>query len=376
MSNETPRRNFLKKAAAGGIVFSLGGFAAAAKEIASEEAPLVAAPITPDHLIRSIPKNMVYGFYGASVPPVATVKNGDIVEIQTINTTGINKKDPEAFFKQNNIPLDEHANDVIDILKNVLPDPKFYGHMLTGPIFIEGAEIGDTLEVRILDIKLRSNYGVNSVWPKGGALPEAVTTPESFVYRYDLKKQTASFKEGIEIPIKPFMGVMAVSPPADMGRVSSIPPAFYGGKLDLKHLVKGTTLFLPISVKGALFTTGDCHAAEGNGEVSGVAIEASLSLVAQFIVRKDKPIKHVIAETPTHFIAIGLDADLTKAMKNATANAINFIKDELGYTFNEALSITSTGVDLEVTQVVDQTLGVHAMIPKAIFTNKKFKYWS
>ena len=376
MSNETPRRNFLKKAAAGGIVFSLGGFAAAAKEIASEEAPLLAALITPDHLIRSIPKNMVYGFYGASVPPVATVKNGDIVEIQTINTTGINKKDPEAFFKQNNIPLDEHANDVIDILKNVLPDPKFYGHMLTGPIFIEGAEIGDTLEVRILDIKLRSNYGVNSVWPKGGALPEAVTTPESFVYRYDLKKQTASFKEGIEIPIKPFMGVMAVSPPADMGRVSSIPPAFYGGNLDLKHLVKGTTLFLPISVKGALFTTGDCHAAEGNGEVSGVAIEASLSLVAQFIVRKDKPIKHVIAETPTHFIAIGLDADLTKAMKNATANAINFIKDELGYTFNEALSITSTGVDLEVTQVVDQTLGVHAMIPKAIFTNKKFKYWS
>ena len=376
MVNLSPRRNFLKKAAAGSIVFSLGSFVAAAKEIVGTETAVQPSPIKPDHLIRSIPKNMVYGYYGADVPPVATVKNGDIVEIQTINTAGINKKDPEAFFKQNNMPLDEHARDVIDILKNVLPDPKLYGHMLTGPIFIEGAEAGDTLEVRILDIKLRSNYGVNSVWPKGGALPEGVTTPESFVYRYNLKKQTASFKEGIEIPIRPFMGVMAVSPPAEVGRVSSIPPAFFGGNLDLKHLVKGTTLFLPISVKGALFTTGDCHAAEGNGEVSGVAIEASLSLVAQFIVRKDKPIKHVIAETPTHFIAIGLDADLTKAMKNATTNAINFIKDELGYTFNEALSITSTGVDLEVTQVVDQTLGVHAMIPKAIFTNKKFKYWS
>ena len=376
MVNQSPRRNFLKKAATGSIVFSLGSFVAAAKEIAGTETAVQPSPIKPDYLIRSIPKNMVYGYYGADVPPVATVKNGDIVEIQTINTAGINKKDPEAFFKQNNMPLDEHARDVIDILKNVLPDPKLYGHMLTGPIFIEGAEAGDTLEVRILDIKLRSNYGVNSVWPKGGALPEGVTTPESFVYRYNLKKQTASFKEGIEIPIRPFMGVMAVSPPAEVGRVSSIPPAFFGGNLDLKHLVKGTTLFLPISVKGALFTTGDCHAAEGNGEVSGVAIEASLSLIAQFIVRKDKPIKHVIAETPTHFIAIGLDADLTKAMKNATTNAINFIKDELGYTFNEALSITSTGVDLEVTQVVDQTLGVHAMIPKAIFTNKKFKYWS
>ncbi len=376
MANNTHRRNFLKKAATSGFVLSLGGFAAAAKAITAIDSNVKDQTYKVDHLVRSVPKNMVYGYYGADVPPVLKVNNGSVVEIQTINTTGIDKKDPEAFFIKNNMPLDEHAKDVIDILKNVQPDPKLYGHMLTGPIYIDGAEIGDTLEVRILDVKLRSNYGVNSVWPKGGALPEAVKTPESFVYRYNTKNNTASFKEGIEIPIKPFMGVMAVSPPATMGRVSSIPPAFYGGNLDLKHLVKGTTLFLPVSVKGALFTTGDCHAAEGNGEVSGVAIEASLSLVAQFIVRKDKPIQQVFAETPTHIIAIGLDTDLTKAMKNATSNAIKYIQDELGFTMNEALSITSTGVDLEVTQVVDQVLGVHAMIPKAIFTNKKFKYWS
>lgn len=375
MANNTHRRNFLKKAASSGIILSLGGFTAAAKALAAINTAGENSNYKIDHLLRSVPKNMVYGYYGADVPPVLKVKNGEVVEIQTINTTGINKKDPEAFFIKNNMPLDEHAKDVIDILNNVQPDPKLFGHMLTGPIYIEGAEVGDTLEVRILDIKLRSNYGVNSVWPKGGALPEAVTTPESFVYRYNTKNNTASFKEGIEIPIRPFMGVMAVSPPAEMGRVSSIPPAFYGGNLDLKHLVKGTTLFLPVSVKGALFTTGDCHAAEGNGEVSGVAIEASLSLVAEFIVRKDKTIKQVYAETPTHIIAIGLDADLTKAMKNATGNAIKYIKEELGFTFNEALSITSTGVDLEVTQVVDQVVGVHAMIPKSIFTNKKFNYW-
>jgi len=168
---------------------------------------------------------------------------------------------------------------------------------------------------------------------------------------------------------------MAVSPPASMGRISSIPPGFYGGNMDLKHLVKGTTLYLPVSVQGALFTTGDCHAAQGNGEISGVAIEASLTLIAKFIVRKDKPIKHVCAETPTHFIAIGLDPDLNKAMKNAALHACNFIKDDLGYTFNEALSICSTGVNFEVTQTVDQTLGAHAMIPKSIFTDKKFPYW-
>jgi acetamidase/formamidase len=374
MSNNTERRSFLKKAAAGTLAFSFNGMLSNAAR-ATDLAPETALAIKPDLLVRSIPQNMVYGYYGADVPPVAKVKDGDIVEIQTINTTGINRRDPEAFFKTNNMPLDEHATDIINILKTVQPDPKLRGHMLTGPVYIEGAEPGDTLEVRIMDIKLRSNYGVNSVWPKGGALPDAVTTAESFVYHYNEKKHTASFKEGVEIPIKPFMGVMAVSPPAEMGRVSSIPPAFYGGNLDLKHLVKGTTLFLPVSVKGALFTTGDCHAAEGNGEVSGVAIEASLSLVAKFIVRKDKPIKHVIAETPTHFIAIGLDPDISKAMKNATTNAVNFIKDDLGFTFNEALSITSTGVDLEITQAVDQTLGVHAMIPKSIFTNKQFPYW-
>ncbi len=185
-----------------------------------------------------------------------------------------------------------------------------------------------------------------------------------------------SFKPGIEIPIKPFMGVMAVSPAPEKGRVSSIPPGPYGGNLDLKYLVKGTTLYLPVTVKGGLFTTGDCHAAQGDGEISGVAIEASLSLVAKFIVRKDKPIDHVSAETPTHFIAIGLDPDLNIAMKNAATHATGMIKNDMGFTFNEALSICSTGVNFEVTQVVDKTFGVHAMIPKSIFTDKKFEYWA
>jgi len=375
---ENTRRNFLKTAAKGGIaVMSLSSIASGAmaiEEINRKKESTVT--IKPDYVIRSIPQNMVWGYYGADVAPVAKVKDGDVVEIQTINTTGITRRDPEAFFKENNLPLDEQAKDIIDIYKNVKPEPSgLSGHMLTGPIYIEGAEPGDTLEVRILDVIPRSGYGVNAVWPKGGELPDAVTTRENFVYKYDNKKHTASFKPGIEIPIKPFMGVMAVSPAPEKGRVSSIPPGPYGGNLDLKHLVKGTTLYLPVSTKGALFTTGDCHAGQGNGEISGVAIEASLTLIAKFIVRKDIHITHVRAETPTHFIAIGLDPDLSIAMKNAATQATSFIKDELGYTFNEALSICSTGVDFEVTQVVDKTLGAHAMIPKAIFTNKKFEYW-
>ncbi|HWZ14916.1 MAG TPA: acetamidase/formamidase family protein [Mucilaginibacter sp.] len=379
-SPDNPRRSFLKTAAKGGIALSLSGIAASAfalQKITDDSSPVNRDNlIKPDHLIRSTPENTVWGYYGADVPPVARIKNGDIAEIQTVNTTGISRKDPEAFYKSNNLPIDEQAQDIINIYKNVKPEPSgLSGHLLTGPIYIEGAEPGDTLEVRILDIVLRSNYGVNAVWPKGGDLGDAVTTRENFVYKYDKKKKVASFKEGLEIPVRPFFGVMAVSPAPETGRVSSIPPGYYGGNMDLKHLVKGSTLFLPVSVKGALFTTGDCHAAQGTGEISGVAIEASLTLIAKFIVRKDKPIKQVCAETPTHFIAIGLDPDLNKAMKNAASEAVNFIKDNMGYTFNEALSIASTGVDFEVTQVVDKTLGVNAMIPKSIFTNKKFPYW-
>jgi len=370
------RRVFLKNTAQGSIAaLALSPLMSTVAHAAEPDKGAPTSPIKVDHLVRSIPANMVFGYYGADVPPVARVKDGDIVEIQTVNTTGLNRRDPEAFFKTNNLPIDDHAKDLIDIMKNVKPDPALRGHMLTGPIFIEGAAPGDMLEVRIHDIVLRSDYGVNSVWPKGGDLPDAVTTAESFVYRYNRKKQTASFKEGIEIPIRPFMGVMAVSPPPEAGRVSSIPPSYYGGNMDLKHLVKGTTLYLPVSATGALFTTGDCHAAEGNGEISGVAIEASLTLIAQFIVHKDKKIARVRAETPTHFISLGMDPDLDKAMKQAASEAVNFIKEEMGYTFNEALSIASTGVDFEVTQVVDQTLGVHAMIPKSIFTGKKFTYW-
>lgn len=373
------RRHFLMNSAKGGLALLVSGRLKASEgpRAPGQEATVDLIGGEAPRLIRSTPDNMVWGYYGADVPPIATIKSGETVSIQAVNMAGVSRKDPEAFFRNNQLPIDEQAQDMFDIIKNVKADPSgLSGHMLTGPIFIEDAEPGDMLEVRILDIVPRCGYGVNSVWHGGGDLPDAVTQGETFVYRYNHKKKTASFKEGLEIPMHPFMGVMAACPPPEMGRVSSIPPGFYGGNLDLKHLIKGTTLYLPVSVKGCLFTTGDSHAAQGNGEISGVAIEAPMTLTARFIVRKGKTIPHVRAETPTHFIAIGLDPDLAKAMRNASMAACNFIKDELGYTFNEALSICSTGVNFEVTQAVDKTLGVHAMIPKSIFTGRKFDYWN
>ena len=373
-SNEeqgTSRRNFLKKSAVGGV-----GALSLNNRVASfpEGTP---AFVKPDRVIRAVPENLVWGYFGADVPPVARIKDGDVAAIDTISTVGINQKDPLGFFKSQNLPLDAHAQEIIDALQKVPLEPSgIRGHMLTGPIYIEGAEPGDSLEVRIMDLPIRSTYGINAVRVGGGGLPDEVKTSETFIYRYDKKKSTASTVEGVDIPLRPFMGVMALSPPPEKGRVSSIPPDFFGGNLDIKHLVKGTTLYLPVSVPGGLFTVGDCHTAQGNGEVSGTAIEASLALVAKFIVHKGKTIKQVRAETPTHFIAIGLDPDLRLAMKNALLEAVKFISEELGFTFNQALSIASTGVDFEVSQVVDRTLGVHAMIPKSIFTKKKFSYWT
>lgn len=381
---KTNRRNFLQRTTRNGLaLLSAGTLTDKASSLLlpngtpSEETAHSLVRLKPDHVVRSLPENMVWGYFGADVPPVFNVKDGDVVEIQTVNPSGVSRTNPEEFYTKNKLPLDQHAQEVIAILKNVKPEPSgIRGHMLTGPVYIDGAQPGDSLEIRILDITFPAGFGVNSVWPGGGGIPDAVTTRETFVYRYDAKRKMALLKEGVEVPLKPFMGVMAVSPPADLGRQSSIPPAFFGGNLDIKHLTKGTTLHLPISVPGALFTTGDGHGAQGNGEVSGVAIETALNLTVKFIVHKGKTLKQPRAETPTHFIAVGLDKDLNKAMKNALSEAVAFMKDEMGFTFNEALSIASTAVDFEVSQVVDQTLGVHAMIPKSIFTNRKFNYWS
>ena len=375
------RRSFLRRSAQqGAAALTLGSLAPDLAQAFSPTNPVpetaAAGRIKPDYIVRSLPPNMVWGYFGADVPPVMHVKDGAVVEIQTVNPSGVSRTDPEAFYKTNNLPLNDHAKEVIAILTTVKPEPSgIRGHMLTGPIFIDGAQPGDHIEVRILDLTLPADFGVNSVWPGGGGIPDDVKQRETFVYRYDAKRRTATFVEGVEIPIQPFMGVMALSPPPETGHVSSIPPGFFGGNLDIKHLGKHSTLYLPVSVPGGLFTTGDGHAAQGNGEVSGVAIETALTLTAQFIVHKNSPLTMCRAETPTHFIAIGLDKDLNKAMKQALSQAVLFMQTELGFTFNQALSIASTGVDFEVSQVVDQVLGVHAMIPKSLFTKRKFAYW-
>jgi acetamidase/formamidase len=244
------------------------------------------------------------------------------------------------------------------------------GHILTGPIYVEGAEPGNVLEVRIESIGLAIPYAYNAFSPRGGFIPEDFPKAKMKIIPLDRAKMIAKFAEGIEIPLRPFFGSMGVAPPESAGRINSAPPGIHAGNLDNKELVAGTTLFIPVHVRGALFEIGDGHAGQGNGEVDITALETSLTGTVQLIVRNDMHLDWPRAETPTHYIAMGIDKDLTEATKIAVREAIRFLADEKKLSREDAYMLASVAVDFNITQVVDGTKGVHAMIPKAIFKGK------
>jgi acetamidase/formamidase len=340
---------------------------------------LRAAPLKVNHHLRSTPGNLVQGYFSAETPPVLRIASGEIVTIDTISGGGSrNNEDPEKFFKDNDISLElEVVKDIIAFRNAKVPPSGIRGHLMTGPIFVEGAAPGDMLEVRVLDIKSRAPYGMNSGRPGSGGIPDLVPRPYSKLIKFDLERQVAKFSENIEIPLKQFQGVMGVAPAAGSGKLSSSPPyTNIGGNFDNKHLGKGATLYLPVQADGALFQTGDPHAAQGNGEISITAIESSNTVTMQFIVHKGVALKVPRAETPTHYICMGLDVELTLAMRMAITQTIDFLKEKKGLDFFDALALGSVGVDFEVTQVVDNTKGIHAMIPKAIFKDERAaSYW-
>jgi acetamidase/formamidase len=242
------------------------------------------------------------------------------------------------------------------------------GHILTGPIYIEGAEPGDTLEVRIQKIRLSTAYASNSFSPQRGVLPATdFERGKTRIILLDAKRNIAKFADGIEIPLHPFFGSMGVAPPEAAGRINSGPPGIHAGNLDNKDLIAGTKLFIPVHVKGALFEVGDGHAGQGNGEADITAMETSLWGTFQFVVRKDMHLKGPRGETPTHWIAMGLDPNLDQAMIFAVRDAIDFLVTEKHLTREAAYSLCSVAVDFNVTQAVDGTKGVHGMIPKSIF---------
>jgi acetamidase/formamidase len=320
-------------------------------------------PAPQTHQLKATPKTVAWGYYDAAAKPVLKIKSGDTVEVQTLITNS-----PEGLEKAL-VPPEQVEQALRDVFKEVT-DKGPGGHILTGPIHVEGAEPGDTLEVRIQKIKLNLPYSYNGFSPRGGLLPEDFPRARTKIIPLDEKRMVGRFAEGIEVPLRPFFGSMGVAPPASAGRISSVPPGNHAGNLDNKELVAGTTLFIPVHAKGALFAVGDGHAAQGDGEIDITALETSLTGTFQFVVRKDLRLRWPRAETPTHYIVMGLDKDLSQAMKLAAREAIDFLTTEKQLGADQAYMLTSVAVDFRVTQVVDGTKGIHGMIPKEIFKKK------
>jgi acetamidase/formamidase len=311
------------------------------------------------HDLKASPATVHRGFFDASLKPVLTVDSGDVVRLET--ATG-----NPRYFEKLGVPKDRIPPDLYAVFAGVEGDGRG-DHTLNGPIAVRGAEPGDMLEVRIRSVEVRFPIAGQGFVPNRGLLPEEFPYEKNHVWSIDLARKVVQFRPGIEFPARPFWGVIGVAPPSAMGRVPSGPPNVFGGNLDNRDLGAGSTLYLPVHVSGALLSVGDGHAMQGHGEVALSAIEASLKGEIQVVLHKGRRLRWPRAETPTHYITMGLDADLDQAAKIATREMLDWLGETKGLSREDAYLLASATMDLIVTQVVDGTKGIHAMLPKAIF---------
>jgi acetamidase/formamidase len=342
--------------------------------------------------VLSRPENLSWGWYPIDKKPVLIIRSGETVRVDTLTHAGATQdENPIAYLTGLGVPREEILKDVLDfwVSRDGRPREGRGGHVITGPIYIDGAERGDMLEVQILDIETRVPWGINNTSATGGVFSSSYPGVRSEDPTLDIPEGTrhvirtgdvdgrevAFVAPDIQVPLAPFMGILAVAPDPVVGQPGvtlpgvqgSRPPGAYGGNLDVKDLTAGTTLYLPVFHRGALFYTGDPHGAQGDGEVSGTAIEQSLSAVFRFVVHKGVALSGPRAETDTHYLLMGIDLDLDRAMRNATWEVVNFLMKEKGLTPDKAFSLASIAVDFRVSEVVDLTQVVTGYIPKGIF---------
>ncbi len=301
---------------------------------------------------------VVWGYYWSEATPALRIQSGDYVRVHTLLTSN-----PERLEAAGVPPAAvEKALRDAQAVKDKGPG----GHVLTGPIYVDGAEPGDVLEVRFDSISLAIPYGYNAIG-QAGFLSDEIFERKMRIIPLDAKKMVGHFTDSIAIPLHPFFGSMGVAPAKEVGRWNSAPPWKFAGNLDNKELVQGSRLFIPVFVKGALFQIGDGHAAQGNGEVDITAIETSLIGKLQFVVHKAKNYSWPRAETLTHIITMGCDRDLNAATHIAVREMIKYLMEEKHLSQADAYMLCSVAVDVNITQLVDGNVGVHAMLPKTIF---------
>lgn len=313
------------------------------------------------HRLMPSPSTVVVGHYWSESKPVLHIASGDELTVGTLITST-----PARLEGAGVTPAD--VEPALRAITDSVTDKGPGGHILTGPVFVDGAEPGDVLEVRIKRIDLAIPYAYNAFGRTSGFIPEDFNAAKMRIIPLDRRAMLARFAPGIDIPLKPFLGSIGVAPPPAMGRISSAPPNIHAGNLDNKELVAGTTLFIPVHVAGGLLEFGDGHAGQGDGEVDITALETSLVGTFDIIVRKDLHLSWPRAETPTHWITMGMDRDLVTATKLALRNAIEFLVTVKGLTREDAYMLASVSCDVRITQLVDGNVGAHVMIPKGIFT--------
>lgn len=329
------------------------------------QTPSPAAPPAPNpqkYTLKATPKTVAWGYYDASAAAVLRIHSGDSVEFETLLTnspTGLEKA---------GLPPEQVQQNLRDIYKEVTEKGPG-GHILNGPVYIEEAEPGDTLEVRIQRIDLAIPYAYNAFGINRGFLPEDFPYRKMRIIPLDRDRMVAKFAPGIEIPLHPFFGSMGVAPPEAYGRIDSAPPGIHAGNMDNKELVAGTTLYLPVHARGALFEIGDGHAGQGNGEVDITALETSLVGTVEFLVHKATQQKYPRAETPTHYISMGFHQELYEATRIAVREMIDFLAAEKKMSREDAYMLISVAGDVDITELVDGNKGVHVMLPKSIFKN-------
>lgn len=312
------------------------------------------------HELKLLPEHVHWGYYDAAVKPVLRVASGDRVRVETMVAGGLQRL-RLAGVAEAEIP------ESLKAVERQVTQRGPGAHPMTGPIFVEGAEPGDTLEVRIGAIEFLHNFGVNAFSPGGGTLPDAYPYAQLRLFRWQPGAERVEFKPGVMLRLAPFFGSIGVAPPPLVGRISSRPPGYHGGNLDNKDLVSGSVLYLPVHVPGALLSIGDGHGMQGDGEVTGTALETSLRGTFDLRLRKGQRLRWPRAETPTHYIAMGLDPDLDEAARLATREMVDFLVAEHNMTRDEAYMLCSLAADLRVTQIVDATKGVHVMVAKSMF---------
>ena len=334
------------------------------------------------HTLRATPRTVHWGYFDASLAPVLKVRSGDLVQAETISPHA--GDDPDLMFDPaiealyNGVPIAERS-----------PGP----HIMTGPIFVEDARVGNMLEVRYLSMTPRCRYGSNFAGHWGYLYQELGAKERVTIYRINPDGNTAealyaydfpgkytvpgtitrcpacdrqSALPGVRVPLRPHLGCAGVAPDQP-GRISTVPPGKHGGNIDNWRIGAGATMYYPVQVDGALFSVGDPHVSQGDGEISGTAIESSLNVLFQISVRRDFSFPSPLLETPDSWIVHGFNEDLNVAMRAAALDMLTLLTEQRRLSRDDAYSLMSVAADFAVTQVVDQRQGVHVRIPRAIF---------